>query len=462
MARATMRELILNGNIVYTAMALGWPVMLSNLFQTAYNLTDAFWLGKLGPESVAAPSISWPIMFLFISLSAGFGIAGISLVSQYTGAGEPEKANKAAGQLLSFLLVGACTVSIVGFVFTGDVLRLMGASEVVRDTATPYLQIMFSAMPFLFCHFGFRSLLRGYGDTRTPMILTVSSAVFDTLLDPFFVFGWGFFPRMGTAGAALTTLMTRGVVAIIDLYLLFSGKVGIKLNLSYLKPEIDWIKKIVSIGTPSSIGQAGTALGFVALISLVSIEDKALAGEGTMLAAYGIGIRIINMVNVILWGGVTAVSTMVGQNLGADQTRRAGKIVKRLLLTFFSIAAAASIGIYFLRGPLYQVFINDPAVLQMGSTFITFFIPSVPFFAVFRLSTSVFEGSGHTRPSMTVSLIRLWGLRILLSYAFYFILGAGAVGIWIGMAIGNFGAAILSVAWLSKGGWKKKIIENET
>ncbi|NIP66721.1 hypothetical protein GWO18_01190 [Candidatus Bathyarchaeota archaeon] len=168
------------------------------------------------------------------------------------------------------------------------------------------------------------------------------------------------------------------------------------------------------------------------------------------------------MVNVILWGGVTAVSTMVGQNLGADQTRRAGKIVKRLLLTFFSIAAAASIGIYFLRGPLYQVFINDPAVLQMGSTFITFFIPSVPFFAVFRLSTSVFEGSGHTRPSMTVSLIRLWGLRILLSYAFYFILGAGAVGIWIGMAIGNFGAAILSVAWLSKGGWKKKIIENET
>ncbi|NIP67480.1 MATE family efflux transporter, partial [Candidatus Bathyarchaeota archaeon] len=108
-----MRELILNGNIVYTAMALGWPVMLSNLFQTAYNLTDAFWLGKLGPESVAAPSISWPIMFLFISLSAGFGIAGISLVSQYTGAGEPEKANKAAGQLLSFLLVGACTVSIV-------------------------------------------------------------------------------------------------------------------------------------------------------------------------------------------------------------------------------------------------------------------------------------------------------------------------------------------------------------
>ena len=456
-----MRDRILNGDIVRTAMTLGWPVMLSNVFQTVYNLTDAFWLGKLGSEAVAAPSISWPIMFLFISLSAGFGVAGISLVSQYTGAGQPEKANKAAGQLLSFLLIGSCAIAIVGFIFAGDVLRLMGASKAVRSTATPYLQIMFLAVPFLFCHFGFRSLLRGYGDTRTPMILTISSAVFDTVLDPFFVFGWGFLPKMGATGAALTTLITRGIVAIIDMYLLFSGRVGIKLKLSYLKPEIRWIKKIVSIGVPSSIGLSGTALGFVALTSLVSIEDKLLLGEGTLLAAFGIGNRIINMANVIVWGGASAVSTMVGQNLGANQNERAGKIVKKLLLAFFSVTVAASVVVYFLRVPLYQFFINDPAVLDMGSTFIMFFVPSVPFFAVFRLSTSVFEGSGHTKPSMAISLIRLWGLRIFMSYVLYFVFGIGAVGIWVGMALGNFGAAVLSVAWLSRGGWKEKIVGKE-
>ena len=461
LAEETMRDRILNGDIIRTAMTLGWPVMLSNVFQTVYNLTDAFWLGKLGAEAVAAPSISWPIMFLFISISAGFGIAGISLVSQYTGAGQPEKANKAAGQLLSFLLIGSCAMAIVGFIFTEDVLSLMGASKAVQETTTPYLQIMFLAVPFLFCHFGFRSLLRGYGDTRTPMILTISSALFDTALDPFFIFGWGFLPKMGVAGAALTTLITRGIVAVIDMYLLFSGKVGIKLKLSYLKPEIGWIKKIISIGGPSAIGLSGTALGFVALTSLVSIEDKLLPGEGTLLAAFGIGNRIVNMVNVILWGGVSAVSTMVGQNLGANQNERAGKIAKKLLLAFFSGTVAASIIVYFLRVPLYQSFINDPAVLDMGSTFITFFVPSVPFFAVFRLSTSVFEGSGHTKPSMILSLIRLWGLRILMSYVFYFVFGIGAVGIWIGMAVGNFGAAALSVAWLSRGTWKKKVIEEK-
>lgn len=466
MTEETMRNKILNGDIIRTALTLGWPVMLSNVFQTIYNLTDAFWLGKLGREAVAAPSISWPILFLFISLSAGFGIAGISLVSQYTGEGSPEKANEAAGQLLSFLSISSCTVAVFGFLFTGDVLRLMGASPEVLTTTTPYLQIMFVAIPFLFCHFGFRSLLRGYGDTRTPMILTISSALLDAVLDPFFIFGWGFLPRMGASGAALTTLITRGMVSVIDLYLLFSGRVGIKLKLHYLKPNLEWIRKIVSIGLPSSIGQGGTALGFVALISLVTMEDTALWREGiveqgTLLAAYGIGSRIINMINVILWGGVSAISTMIGQNLGADQYERAGQIASKLLITFFSLAATASAIVYFLRIPLYRIFINEPAVLDMGSNFVTFFVPSVPFFALFRMVGGVFQGSGHTKPSMVLSLLRLWGLRITLSYAFYFMLGMGAVGIWIGMAVGNIAGASLSVAWMSRGTWKEKVIQEE-
>jgi len=222
--------------------------MVANVAETVYNLTDTFWLGKLGPEAVAAPSISWPIMFLFISISAGFGISGVSLVSQYTGAGLPEKANKSAGQLLFVLLSTSLVASIAGFPFAGDILALIGASQVVQAITTPYLLVMFLALPFLFFHFGFRAVLRGYGDTKTPMILTVVSSVLDTALDPFFVFGWGPIPQMGVVGAALTTLMTRGLVAVIGMYFLFSGRLGIKLKLSDLKPDFGWMKRIVSIG----------------------------------------------------------------------------------------------------------------------------------------------------------------------------------------------------------------------
>jgi len=435
--------------------------MLSNVFETVYNLTDAFWLGKLGPEAVAAPSISWPIIFLFMSISAGLGISGISLVSQYTGAGLPEKANKAAGQLLFVLLSTSFVASIVGFPFAGGVLALLGASQVVQATTTPYLQMMFLALPFLFFHFGFRATLRGYGDTKTPMLLTIAASVLDTALDPFFVFGWGPIPQMGVVGAALTTLMTRGLVAIIGMYLLFSGRLGIKLSLSDLKPDVNWMKKVVSIGGPSAIGLSGTALGFVVLISLVSIEDKLLPGEGVLLAAYGIGFRLINFINIVLWGGVSAVSTMVGQNLGANQHERAVEIAKKLLLAFFILSLTGSAVIYFLRVPLYMLFISSPEVLEAGSVFITFFVFSVPFFTVFRMASGVFEGAGNTRPSMVLSLIRLWGLRTLLAAVFYFFLRMGAAGIWAGMTIGNLGAAALSVAWLSKGTWKRRIVEEE-
>ncbi|MDH5779828.1 MAG: MATE family efflux transporter [Candidatus Bathyarchaeota archaeon] len=461
MTADSMRGSILGGGIIRTALTLAWPVMLSNAFETVYNLTDAFWLGKLGPEAVAAPSISWPIMFLFISLSAGFGISGISLVSQYTGAGLPEKANKSAGQLLFVLLSSSCAAMILGFLFAGDILTLMGASQIVQATTTPYLQVMFLAMPFLFFHFGFRATLRGYGDTKTPMILTIASSVLDTALDPFFVFGWGPIPQMGVVGAALTTLMTRGLAAIIGMYLLFSGRLGIKLKLSDLKPDLSWMKKVVSIGVPSAIGLSGTALGFVVLISLVSIEDRLLPGEGILLAAYGIGSRLINFINIVLWGGVSAISTMVGQNLGANQNARAVETVKKLLLSFAILSVTGSAVIYFLRVPLYTLFISNLEVLDAGSTFITFFVFSVPFFTIFRMVSGVFEGAGNTRPSMILSLIRLWGLRTLLAYVFYFFLGMGAAGIWAGMAIGNVGAAALSVAWLSNGTWKRRVIEEE-
>ena len=456
-----MRDRILGGDIIRTALTLGWPVMAANVAETIYNLTDTFWLGRLGPEAVAAPSISWPIMFLFISISAGFAVSGVSLVSQYTGAGLPEKANKSAGQLLFVLLSTSLVASIVGFPFAGNILALIGASQVVQATTTPYLQVMFLALPFMFFHFGFRATLRGFGDTKTPMILTIASSVLDTALDPFFVFGWGPIPQMGVAGAALTTLMTRGLVAIIGMYLLFSGRLGVKLKLSDLKPDFSWMKRIVSIGGPSAIGLSGTALGFVALISLVSIEDRILPGEGVLLAAYGIGFRLVNFINIILWGGVSAISTMVGQNLGANQDERAGEIVKNLLLSFFLLSLIGSAVIYFLRVPLYQLFINDAAVLDAGSVFITLFVFSVPFFTVFRMASAVFEGAGNTRPSMVLSLIRLWGLRTLLAYVFYFFLGMGAAGIWAGMTIGNIGAATLSVAWLSRGTWKQRVIEEE-
>ena len=290
--RESMRDQILNGDILKTTLNLAWPVMLSNAFQTVYNLTDAYWLGKLGPEAVAAPSLSWPIMFLLISLCAGFAIAGLSMVSQYVGAGEMEKANKAAGQLYTIFIASSLVVAVTGYLGAEAILRLINVPEGILPIAVDYLKITFLGIPFMFLSFGFQALLRGYGDTRTPMILSVSSAVLDTILDPFFVFGWWGLPAMGASGAALTTVMTRGLSGLIGMYLIFSGKVGLKISLRDLKPDWAFMRRIITIGFPASIGQSGTALGMTVLTAMISTEDRVLGGMGYLLSAYGIGSRI--------------------------------------------------------------------------------------------------------------------------------------------------------------------------
>jgi putative MATE family efflux protein len=453
------RSRILEGDIIPTALTLALPVMFSNAFETIYNLTDAFWLGKVGPEAVAAPSVSWPIIFLLMIMTGGFGISGLTLVSQYIGADEPEKANQVAGQLLLILITASVIVAIFGFFNAELILRLLNIPEGVLLVAVSYLRITFLGIPFMMIHFGFQSLLRGYGDTRTPMILSIMSAILDTILDPFFIFGWFGLPEMGAAGAALTTVMTRALAGGIGIYLLFSGRVGIKVRISNLKPDWGLIKRIAKIGVPFSIGQSGSALGFNVLTALIATEDKVLGGTGLLLSAYGIGNRISSFLQIVIFGGVSAVSTMIGQNLGANQMLRANEVVKKLFFTFIGISIFQSIIVYFLRIPLYRFFINNQEVIRLGSTYITFFIPFFPFFTLFRLCMSVFEASGKTRVSMVLSLIRFWGMRILFAYIFYFILEMGSVGIWIGLALGNVLSAVLSLIWLSRGDWRQKIID---
>lgn len=458
MTDTSMRAQILGSGITRTALRLSWPMMLSNGFQTVYNLTDALWLGRLGPEAIAAPSISWPIIFLFISMSAGLGMAGTTLVAQYTGAGDRSQTNRVAGQLVLILLVTSTIVAGAGYVFVDSVLQLMNIPENVFAVTANYLRISFLGLPFMFLHFGFQSLLRGYGDTRTPMILSVVSAISDMALDPFFIFGWLGLPAMGAEGAAITTVLTRGAAGLFGLYLLFSGRLGIKITTRHLHPDLPLMKHILTIGVPSALGLSSTALGFTVLTSLVAIEDGVLGGSGLLLSAYGIGNRISSIVNIIIFSGASAVTTMVGQNLGANQLNRAWMIVKQLFLTFTAIAIVESLIVYLLRVPMYQAFVDDASVIAFGAHYMAFFVPFIPGFAVFRLINSVFDAAGKTRISMLLSIIRLWGMRVVFAYVLYSIAGMGATGIWLGLSIGNGTAALLAVILLFRVNWRQRVI----
>jgi putative MATE family efflux protein len=299
------------------------------------------------------------------------------------------------------------------------------------------------------------ALLNGVGNTVTPMKLMGVSVVLNIVFDPLFIFGWGPFPAWGVAGAAVATILSRGIVAIYGIYLLFSGKVEIQLRLHHLRLHWETIKRIIVIGLPASLGQTGTALGF-------SIMTGILARFGTaVVSAFGIGNRIISIVTMPAMGLGQATATMVGQNLGAEETKRAERSAWTGMGISTAFLLAGSVAVYALRASLVRVFIDDPEVISLGAQMFAITAMAFPFMGILQVIIGTYQGSGHTVYSMFFSLFRLWGMRIPLVYFLGFTLAMGADGVWWAMFISNFGTAILSLGFFLSGNWKRRVIKGE-
>lgn len=452
------KSTILKEPIIKTLFVLGWPIMITNLLHTMYNLVDTFWLGKLGPEatsSVAALQISWPIIFLLISLAIGFGSAGIALISQYTGARNIREANISAGQVLSLSWILGLTIGVLGFLFSDVIVILLHLEPEIADLATTYMRIIFLGIPFMFTSFIFGFILRAYGDTVTPMKVEGATVLLNVCLDPILIFGlWGL-PRLGVLGAASATVFSQSVSSLIAVYILFSGKAGITIKLPHLKP-VGWrIIQILKIGIPASIGQSGTAFGFVILMYIIA----RLPDQGVVLAAYGIGDRIINLMFIAVNGLGVGISTVLGQSLGAGNVERAEEAAKKGMMVMFLILVVGCIVLFPVRRLAIQVFINNDAVVSEGANFIKVFLFGIPFFGVFSAVNACFMGSGHNVPSMVIELSRLWGLRIPLAYVFGFVIGWYSTGVWFGMGLSNVLGAVIALGVFETGIWKEKVIK---
>ena len=446
------RERILNGPILKTMVLLAWPVMVTSALQALYNLVDAFWLGRLGTAAVAAPGMAWPILFFFMSFAGGFQAAGSTFVAQHFGAGDRRGAEESAGQLLGFLWILSVILGALGYGLAPTVLRLIRAPEEVFPYALTYLRIECMGLPIMFVAQAFGGFMVGLGQTRFLMYINASSLLLNAVLDPVFIFGWGPIPAWGVAGAAWATVLSRAVVAAVGLGILFSGKRGLRLSLWDLWPRLSRVLPILRVGLPNVLDQASTSFGFVVMMGLV-------AGFGTtVVAAYTVGNRIINLINVVSWGAGSALVAMIGQNLGAENYERAAQVARRgITATFLALVGLYGVTLL-LRRPMFALFVSDPNVIQEGVWYIAIFGISIPFFGLFDASAAVFRGAGHTVPPMIMAIVRLWGLRVFLAWLFGYQLGFGTTGMWVGMTLSNVLAGIALVLWLRRGTWKRRVV----
>lgn len=446
------RSSLLSGSIPGSLMRLSLPVMATFMLQTLYSMADAFWLGKLGREAISAPGISFPIVFFFVSFGAGFSVAGTSLVAQYTGSGQRDQANLAAGQTFVFLLIGATIVSLMGVAASSPILRLMHTPEDVFANARSYLRIIFTGIPFMAISFIYGGIMRGAGDAITPMIIDLGANLLNILLDPLLIFGWGPFPRMEVAGAATVTVISRIVASTACVILLVSGARGLKVRWPQLRPRRRYLRRILRIGMPAAVGQSGASLGFMVTQGFVNSFGS------IVVSAFTVAVRIIHFLNVPAMGLSAGATALIGQNLGADQVRRAERTIWWAVGMVAAFLAVGCSLLVFYSQPVIRLFINDPQVVSQGVILFRVVSYSVFFFGIIMVIFAAFQGSGKTSPVMYLSIGRLWLLRIPIAYVLAFILGWGHLGIWWGMFVSNVIISILGLVWFGRGTWKQKVI----
>lgn len=447
---------ITEGPILKNLLKLGAPLVIGNFLQQLYNIADIYWLGRLGKFAVAAPVISFPILFLFISVATGFSMAGTSLIAQFVGKGDQHRIARVAGQVVLTMTVFAVVVVVLGLLFSEPVLKLVQTPDDILPGVSTYLKILFAGMPALFLYFVYSGIMQGYGDTVSPLIIQVISVTINVVLDPFMIFGWGPFPVMGVAGAALATVIARSFAAVIGLAFLISKRWGVNLRFADLRPDRKLIRDILRIGIPGSVGQTATSMGFIVMNGIVNSFGT------TVITAYGVVNRLTMLFLFPAMGIGQAATTFIGQNLGAGKHDRARKTVIRGA-TFTSTYLAIGMTFAFFFGKYFVAFFipNDPDVIATGVEFLRILAFSVVVFGSMFMPQAAFQGAGHTKPIMIINIIRLWGFRLPLAYFLAYNVGMGAVGIWWAMFLSN--VVSTSAYWLFyfKGSWERHYIKRE-
>lgn len=442
------------GSIIKSIIFLSIPIIIGNLLQSMYQITDAFWVGRLGADAVASVALSFPILFFIIAFTGGIGLAGGVFVSQYKGAKEHEKVDYVAGQTMIMAVFFSLIFSIIGYIFTPNIIGFFGASPEVFSNAISYLRISFLGIVFVFGFAVYQSLARGVGDAKTPVYIILGTVIMNFLLDPLFIFGWKFIPAMDVGGAAMATLFTQMIALVVGLGVMGKGKKGIHLKLKHLKPDFLVMKKIIFLGIPISLEQSSRSIGMILMTGIV-------AGFGTVaLASYGIGGQMIMLVVIPALSLSIANSTLVGQNIGAGKIERAEKISKISTVVGFLVLTSIGIFMFIFAKQIIGFFIpGNIEVINEGSRYIRVMALAFGLMGVQMSILGTLRGSGNTgttlKITITVIIVQVLSALILAKYVLN-----DELGVYLSMPISSIVGASLALIIFYRGKWKdKKLIE---
>lgn len=417
--------------------------------EALFAIVDVFYVSRLNDtNAIAVIGLTESMLTIIYSIAIGLSMGATAMVARRVGEKDIKAAEVAAVQALFVGLSLSIIISICGGIFADDLLKLMGADEGVIAAGAGYTRWMFSGNVTIMLLFLINAIFRGAGDASIAMRALILANGLNILLDPIFIFGWGFIPGYGVEGAAIATNIGRGIGVTYQLYHLLKGKGLIKLHAQNLiiKWNIVWNLLKVSAG--------GTAQFVIASASWIFLVRIVSNFGSSALAGYTIAIRVIVFAILPAWGMANAAATLVGQNLGANQPERAEKSVWRT--AFFNMIFLGLVTVLFfsMADPILRLFTTEPAVLENGILCLQIVSLGYIFYAYGMVISQAFNGAGDTATPTVLNFFGFWTFQIPLAYALAIVFDFGPPGVYAAISIAESCIAIVAVIIFKRGKWK--------
>jgi putative MATE family efflux protein len=440
------------GSIGRAVFLLSVPMVLEMVMESIFAIVDIFFVSKLGSEAVATVGITESIITLVYSLGSGLAVATTALVARRTGEKRPEEASKIAFQAILAGILVSLLIAIPGYLWSSDLLRLMGGSLRMQQEYAGYTRIMLGFNGVIIVLFIINAVLRSSGDAAMSLRVLVIANLINIILDPLLIFGIGPFPELGIRGAAIATTTGRSIGILFQLFLLFRGKRRIKLTLADISFEPRTILQIIKL----SVG--GTGQSLIATTSWIGMMRIISTFGSSVVAGYTIAIRIVVFGLLPSWGISNAASTLVGQNLGAGQPDRAERSV--WLTARINTVVLSIIGLIFIlfTGTFIRLFISDPAVIAPGIEALRIISIGFLFYGLGMVMIQAFNGAGDTVTPTKAFFVCFWLIEIPLALLLSKISGLDQRGVFLAIVIAETCMTVLAFFLFRKGKWKLKKI----
>lgn len=440
-----------SGSIRRSVILLAIPMMLEMCMESVFALVDLYFVGHLhnSSEAVQIVGLTESILTIIYSLAIGISMAATAVVARRIGENNPAAAAEAGMQCILVAFMINVFISIAGLIYADDILQLMGASKQVAANGRPFMRIMLGSSIIIMLLFLINGIFRGAGNAAVAMKSLWLANIINILLCPIFINGLWFIPAMGLTGAAIATTIGRGTGVLYQCYYLLNGKGILKMKLQQLKPDFEQIKALIKIAAPGILQFVIASCSWVFLAKLVATTG---GDEGS--AGYQTAIRLMMFFMLPAWGLSNAAATLVGQNLGAKELKRAENSVLKTAKYNVIFMLSVTVFTQLFAPSLVSFFSNDAGVQAVAVKALRTMSLGYVLYGIGMVLMNAFNGAGDTWTPTKINFAGFWLFQIPLAYILSTQLSWGPFGVFVAVPVAETLITITGIVLFKRGKWK--------